>query len=125
MAILVEHCCFLLMRELMHMCACICVCISHVCRYPWKVKEGIRSLGTGMTGSCEPLHEGAKNQSHFSGSCYFLLLFLKLYLLSWYVYVYVACVCDVAYVWWMTGTKLRLSSIFYLQILLFWDPKII
>lgn len=130
-------------NEKIHTYVCMYMCLSHVCRYPWKMKEGIKSPGTGMTGSCEPLREGAENQSHFCGSYYFLLLFFKLYLLSWYVYVYIACVCNVAHTCHGICLEVRdtfdsflLPQVddrnqtqavkhFYLQILLFWTLKLL
>lgn len=32
---------------------CVCVCITHIAWSPWRSEEGVRSLGTGVTGSGE------------------------------------------------------------------------
>ena len=46
-------------------CVCVCVCVHmhlpHVCGYPWRLKEGIRYPGSGVTGSCEAPKVGAGN----------------------------------------------------------------
>lgn len=31
----------------------LCICDLYVCQCPWKAEEGVRSPGTGATGSCE------------------------------------------------------------------------
>lgn len=107
--------------EKIHTYVCMYMCLSHVCRYPWKMKEGIKSPGTGITSSCEPLREGAKNQSYFSGPYHFLVSFLKSYLLSWCVYVSIACVCDVAHT--CHGMCLEVRDTFYSFLLLQVDDR--
>lgn len=45
----------------------ICFCIVYeficpiMCRHLWRTEEGIRYLGTGVTGTCEPAAVGAGN----------------------------------------------------------------
>ena len=42
------------------MCPCMSLCIPPAWKYPWKPEEGVRSLGTGVTESCELPGVGAE-----------------------------------------------------------------
>lgn len=42
-------------------CLLVCLC-THMCGCPWRASVGAGSIETGVTGGCEPLHTGAKEE---------------------------------------------------------------